>query len=46
MEDGGFVREILGKHIFEHFIRIKRGEWEKYRQQVTKWEVSTYLESV
>ncbi len=37
------IRKALGDHVFEHFIRLKRQEWEDYRIQVTPYELETYL---
>ncbi len=38
-----FMREILGPHIFSHFLYVKRHEWEEYRAQVTQWEIDKLL---
>lgn len=43
MEKSGLVRECLGDHIFESFIRNKRAEWDAYRAQVTEYETKRYL---
>ncbi len=43
MEDSDFMRDALGDHIFEHFLHIKRKEWEDYRSQVTQWELDRLL---
>jgi len=37
------MRETLGEHLFEHFLFIKRKEWETYRAQVTDWEIRNLL---
>jgi glutamine synthetase len=37
------MRETLGDHVFERFVEIKRKEWDKYRTQVTKWELDKLL---
>jgi glutamine synthetase len=37
------VRRALGDHIFERYVDLKRGEWEDYRVQVTRWELEKYL---
>jgi len=44
MQDSTLVRETLGEHIFNNFIHVKRSEWEKYRTQVTPWEIDKYLQ--
>ncbi len=38
-----FMREVLGEHIFNHFLHVKRKEWEEYRAQVTQWEIDKLL---
>ncbi|MFB0537608.1 MAG: glutamine synthetase family protein [Anaerolineae bacterium] len=38
------LREALGEHAYEAFVRAKRVEWEDYRIQVTDWELRRYLE--
>ncbi len=45
MESSELVREALGEHIFEWFLRNKRDEWTSYTTQVTQWELDRYLPS-
>ena len=45
MEGSDLVRDALGEHIFEWFLRNKRAEWTDYRTQVTPWELQRYLPS-
>ena len=45
MERSEVVREALGEHIFEWFLRNKRAEWDLYRAQVTPFELTRYLGS-
>jgi len=45
MEESSLVREALGDHIFEWFLRNKRAEWNEYQQQVTPFELERYLPS-
>ena len=45
MEESSLVREALGDHIFEWFLRNKRAEWDHYQQQVTPFELERYLPS-
>jgi glutamine synthetase len=42
-EGSDLLRETLGEHIFDSFIRNKKMEWEDYRATVTDYEVSRYL---
>ena len=43
MEQSELVRETLGEHVFEYFLRNKRAEWDEYRKQVTAYELDRYL---
>ena len=42
-EKSTLVRKALGEHIFEQFIANKKIEWDRYRTQVTDYEIKTYL---
>jgi len=37
------VRDTLGEHVFEWFIRNKQAEWAEYKTQVTQFELDRYL---
>ena len=37
------TRKALGDHAFNHFIDNKKIEWERYRVQVTSYEIQKYL---
>jgi glutamine synthetase len=43
LKDSKIVKETLGDHIFEHFLHIKRLEWDDYKAQVTSWERDRFL---
>ena len=43
MEKSALVRESMGDHVFNKFIENKRIEWDKFRIQVTKYELERYL---
>jgi len=43
MEASTLVRDALGDHIFEWFLRNKRAEWSEYQRRVTPFELETYL---
>lgn len=45
MEESTLVRNALGDHIFEWFLRNKRTEWSEYQRQVTPFELENYLPS-
>ncbi len=37
------VRKALGEHVFDAFIKNKKIEWDRYRSQVTDYELKKYL---
>jgi glutamine synthetase len=43
MEHSSLVREVLGDHIYEWFLRNKRSEWREYQRVVTQFELDRYL---
>jgi glutamine synthetase len=44
-EESNFMREVMGEHIFENFLNIKKREWSIYSSQVHQWEIDNYLNS-
>ncbi len=42
-EKSELVRKTLGEHTFTNFIENKKIEWERYRAQVTNYELTEYL---
>ena len=44
MEESELVAETLGEHVFNYVLRNKRLEWERYRAQVTPFELESNLE--
>jgi glutamine synthetase len=42
-EADDFVRSVLGTHICDKLLKIKKQEWATYRSQVTNWEIEEYL---
>lgn len=43
MEGDAFMKDVLGDHVFEKYIEAKKEEWNRYRCQVTDWELNAYL---
>jgi glutamine synthetase len=43
MQGSELVRQCLGEHLFDYFLRNKRAEWLEYSKQVTAFEVDRYL---
>jgi len=46
MERSELVREVLGEHIFEWFLRNKWREWQDYKTHVSDFEIQRYLRSL
>ena len=42
-EDSELVRNALGDSVFNSFVENKKIDWERYRSQVTDYELSRYL---
>ncbi len=42
-EKSELVRKTLGDHIFEKLIENKKMEWDRYRIQITEYEINEYL---
>ena len=42
-EKSELVRKALGQHVFDAFIKNKKIEWDRYRTQVTEYELQKYL---
>lgn len=40
------IREMLGKHAYDHYMKAKLIEWEVYRTQVHQWEIDQYLGNI
>jgi len=43
MEGSDLVRNTMGEHLFEWFIRNKRAEWAEYKSEITSFELERYL---
>ena len=43
MERSELVRDTLGEHLFEWFIRNKRAEWAAYKSEISRFELERYL---
>lgn len=42
-ENSQLVKKALGEHVFKNFIANKKLEWDKYRIQITDYEIKRYL---
>ncbi len=39
------LQDALGEHLFERYIDVKTKEWDRFKKQVTHWEIETYLDT-
>jgi glutamine synthetase len=46
LAESDLCRSILGPHIFDRYVALKRKEWDEYRMQVTPWELERYLSTL
>ncbi len=42
-EGSALLREALGDHVYEYFLRNKKADWDAYKAQVTEFELGKYL---
>lgn len=42
-EDDEFMKHVLGEHVHAKYLDAKRKEWNRFREQVTEWEIEEYL---
>ena len=42
-EDDAFMKAVLGEHVHAKYLDAKRKEWNRFREQVTAWEIDEYL---
>ena len=42
-EDDEFIKSVLGEHLHSKYLAAKRDEWNRFREQVTQWEIDEYL---
>jgi len=45
LKKDNLIRNCLGEHLFERYIRVKTREWDEFKKQVTGWEIKTYLDT-
>lgn len=43
MEESELLKDVLGDHVYNNFLHVKKKEWAGYRTQVTPWELDKYL---
>jgi glutamine synthetase len=45
LKNDSLLRDTLGEHLFERYVDVKMREWDEFKQQVTPWELETYLDT-
>ncbi|MBQ8941373.1 MAG: type I glutamate--ammonia ligase [Firmicutes bacterium] len=43
MEEDGLVKQVLGDHCYNAFVKSKKAEWDQFRMFVSQWEIQNYL---
>ena len=43
MESSALMKDTLGEHVFEWFLKNKRREWQRYEHHVSRFELEQYL---
>jgi len=43
LESDEVVKEALGGHIVERFVKVKSEEWERFQTEIHPWELKQYL---
>ncbi|MGN0384499.1 MAG: glutamine synthetase family protein [Lachnospiraceae bacterium] len=43
MENDEMIESVLGTDVFRRYSALKKAEWNRYREQITNWEINEYL---
>ena len=43
-EKDAFIQKVLGEELSRKFIKAKKAEYDRYRSQVSEWEMNEYLQ--
>jgi len=43
LETDSVIKDALGEHVYQDFMRLGRAEWDAYRISVHDWEITRYL---
>ena len=43
MEADSFVQDVLGDAVSKRYVELKKEEWNRYRMQISEWEINEYL---
>ena len=42
-ETDSIIQQALGPELSEEFVKVKRQEWVRYHNTVSRWEIDRYL---
>lgn len=42
LEASEFGKNVLGEHVYNEFVALKRAEWDSYRTAISSWEIENY----
>lgn len=42
LEANEFGKNVLGEHVYNEFVALKRAEWDSYRTAISSWEIENY----
>lgn len=45
LEKDEIIKDALGLHAYQAFMRAKKAEWDEFRLQVTDWEINKYYDN-
>lgn len=46
LDKDDLLKDALGQHITDSYMRARKAEWDEYRIQVSQWEIDRYLDTL
>jgi len=46
LEDNDLIKNVLGEHTVEKYVKAKKEEWNQYSIQISQWEMDEYLHRI
>jgi len=43
MEKSGFMKEALGEHVYNLYLKAKKQEWNEFNKEIHEWELKKYM---
>jgi glutamine synthetase len=44
LRKNSLLQDVLGEHLYERYLDVKTKEWNQFKNQVSPWEIDTYLD--